>query len=383
MKLTVDRGELHAALTQTIRIVEHKSTIQIARHVRLDAGLEQLLVTGTDCALEARIKVAADIDEPGSTTVNAALLSAFVTKLPAGRVTLERSADGSTIRVGIGRVAAKFPVLPAEDFPILEAGERPHVFALAGPQLAEALGAVRMAISTDETRIYMNGAYLHAAVDEDGRRRICVVATDGHRLSRWRAPLPDGAEALEGIIIPTKTVDEIRKIATEGAKAGHDQVVVSASDRIIRFEVGPTILTSLLIDGSYPDYARIIPAGRTSTAIVDAKEIAAAVDRVSVVLAERSNGIAFTFAPDAALSITARNVDNGTITEEVAMSQGPGEPPDLTIGFNGRYFSGAIEALGAETVEIRLPADPGSPTVFVPTTQGDRDRLVVMMPLRV
>lgn len=384
MKFTVNRSDLHVALTQATRVVERRSTVAVVQNVRLEAQGDELRVTATDFEIEVKIRVPATVETPGGTTLPANLLATLVARMKEGVVTIEDLGVGQA-SVGMGRTRAKMQCLPASDFPDLGAWASPPVavFQMAPSRLVEAIDATEKFVSTEETRYYLNGIYLHASAGASGESTISLVATNGHRLSRWRGPLPDGAAATPGVIIPRKAAAEIRKIASEAAK-GEDQAVVSVSDVKIRLEIGRTTLTSKLIDGTFPDYQRITPNEWASVAIVDRGDAAAAIERVTCVLAERGRGIAFAFAETGRLTITARNPDRGDIEEEVAFFQGDDRSSSITIGFNAQYFRDALDAIPSETVAIRLPEFAGSPTLLAPASgSGDTDILIVLMPMQV
>lgn len=376
MQITIEREALHVALAQTARVVERRNTVPILTNVLLEAEGDTLTLTATDLDMEVRVKAQAIVTQPGNITVPAGLFSGLVAKLPSGPISLVTDA-GATLSVGAGRSKAKLNALPASDFPRLDAGDMPIVFDLSPEVLADAIDAVAFAISTEEVRYYLNGIFMHV---DDGQ--LIAVATDGHRLSRWRRAAPDGITKMAGVILPRKAVGEIAKLCTEGKKAGADRIVVALSDSKIRIEIGPTVLTSKLIDGSFPDYSRVIPKDWACEAVLDKAEASAAIDRVATINSDRGRAIKLTF-DSGTLKLDATNPDTGTANEEMAISGGPDAP--FETGFNSRYLADVLAALDSETVTLRLPEISGSPTIFVPTTQpeGGADRLVVLMPMRI
>lgn len=376
MQLTIEREALHVALAQTARVVERRNTIPILTNVLLEAEGDTLTLTATDLDIEARVKAPAIIAQPGATTVPAGLFSGLMAKMPSGPVSLVTDA-GSQLFVQAGRAKASLNALPATDFPRLQAEAFSHTFSLPADVLVDAIDAVAFAISTEEVRYYLNGIYMHVV---DGQ--LVAVATDGHRLSRWRRAAPEGAEGMPGIIVPRKAVTEFAKVAAEGRKAGHASLTLALSDAKIRMEIGPTLLTSKLIDGNYPDYIRVIPKDFASEATLDKAEASAAIDRVATVNNERGRAIKLTLG-GGTMRLDVTNPDAGSASEEMPLDGGPDTP--LEIGFNGRYLADVLAALASETITLRLPADGGSPTTFLPTTQpaSGADRLVVLMPMRI
>jgi DNA polymerase-3 subunit beta len=262
-------------------------------------------------------------------------------------------------------------VLPTEDFPAMTAGTLPHKFALPAQTLRGLIDRTRFAISTEETRYYLNGIYIHAT-KSGGVDVLRAVATDGHRLARLEMPLPDGAAKIPGVILPRKTVMEVRKLIDETAGA----VQVSLSDTRVRFAFGDAVLVSKLIDGAFPDYERVIPSGNDKTMEVDRKLFAAAVDRVATISTEKSRAVKLA-ATKGLLSLTANSPDAGTASEEIEVSY---QGPAIEIGFNARYLLDIAEQLEGENAAFKM-ADAASPTIL--GDAADASALYVLMPMRV
>jgi DNA polymerase-3 subunit beta len=229
----------------------------------------------------------------------------------------------------------------------------------------------RFAISTEETRYYLNGIYLHA-VHQDGGSVLRAVATDGHRLARVELALPDGAAEMPGVIVPRKTVGELRKLIeeTEG------DVEIALSETKIRFRAGDVVLISKLIDGTFPDYERVIPLGNDKILEVDRKSFTAAVDRVSTISTEKSRSVKLGLK-SGNLTLSANSPDAGSATEELEVSY---SADDMEIGFNSRYLLDIAQQIEGESAQFAL-ADAGSPTVI--RDGADASALYVLMPMRV
>jgi DNA polymerase-3 subunit beta len=296
----------------------------------------------------------------------------IVRKLPDGaQVSLEGGGETTQLTVRSGRSRFVLQTLPATDFPDLAAGEFPHRFELKSADLRRLIEKTQFAISTEETRYYLNGIYLHT-LDVDGEARMRAVATDGHRLARVELPAPSGAAGMPGVILPRKTVGEVQKLLDD-AEA---MVSVELSTAKVRFTVGPVVLTSKLIDGTFPDYARVIPTGNDKRLIVERGDFAAAVDRVSTISSERGRAVKLSLS-ERRLVLTVTNPDSGTATEEIEVEY---EAEPLDIGFNSRYLLDIAGQLEGDTALLRL-ADPGSPTL-VQDREGAA-ALYVLMPMRV
>jgi len=372
MKLTIERSTLLTALNHVQSVVERRNTIPILSNILLDATDGTLGLTATDLDLAINEQVPAEIQTPGTITVPAHLLYDIVRKLPDGsQVELNYKSDDGRITVRAGRSQFALACLPKDDFPIMETGDLPHHFSLPTNELKRLIDKTRFAISTEETRYYLNGIYLHAA-DSDGIPVLRAVATDGHRLARVEMPIPANAENIPGIIIPRKAVNELRKLIddTDG------DVAISLSDNRICFSFAGSVLTSKLIDGTFPDYERVIPSGNNKMLELDGKSFAQAVDRVSTVSTEKSRAIKLTLTDDT-VTLSATGSDSGSATEELAVNYNSG---DLEIGFNSKYLLDITNQIEGNNAQFVL-ADAQSPTIVKDGT--DDGALYVLMPMRV
>jgi DNA polymerase-3 subunit beta len=253
----------------------------------------------------------------------------------------------------------------------MASGELGHSFVLSASDLKRLIDRTRFAISTEETRYYLNGIFLHAAKSNDVPM-LRAVATDGHRLARMEIPLPEGAGGMPGVIVPRKTVAELRKLLEEAEQ----DIAVALSETKIRFTFGATVLTSKLIDGTFPDYDRVIPTGNDRVLEVNCREFAEAVDRVSTISTEKSRAVKLALERGS-LTLSATSPENGTATEEIEASYGA-QP--LEIGFNARYLLDIAEQIEGDGARFAM-ADAASPTVVCDT--ADRSALYVLMPMRV
>jgi DNA polymerase-3 subunit beta len=371
MRATVERSHLLKSLGHVHRVVERRNTIPILSNVLLRAEGSKLTMKATDLDLEVTESVPAEVTRGGATTVPAHILYDIVRKLPDGAEVSLDTGDGSQLALRSGRSNFTLQVLPETDFPDLTTGEFPVRFTLPALALKKLIDRTQFAISTEETRYYLNGIYLHA-VKVAGKAMLRAVATDGHRLAQAQMEAPAGAEAMTGIIVPRKAVGEIQKLVEEPDAT----VDVEVSDTKIRITIGPLVLTSKLIDGTFPDYVRVIPQGNDKILKVDRSEFAEAVDRVSTISSERGRAVKLALS-DGKLVLSVNNPDSGSATEELGVDY----PADgLEIGFNSRYLLDVAAQLETGTAEFRF-ADPGSPTLI--TDDGEENALYVLMPMRV
>ena len=366
MKLTIERANLLRALNHVQSVVERRNTIPILSNVLLDASGVSLSLTATDMDISIVESVAASVGTDGSTTALAHTLYEIVRKLPDGaQIELDKSGDQLHLRSG--RSEFTLQTLPTEDFPVMSGGEMSHEFSLDADLLRRLVDRTKFAISTEETRYYLNGIYLHG---EGSMMR--AVATDGHRLARMEADLPDGAAGMPGVIVPRKTVGELRKLIDEA----EGPVEVSLSDTKIRFATGDVVLTSKLIDGTFPDYERVIPTGNDKILQIDCKEFAKAVDRVSTTATEKMRAVKLALSAGT-ITLSASSQDSGTAVEELEVGY---DKESLEIGFNSRYLLDIATQIESGQAEFHL-ADSASPTIV--RDADDASALYVLMPMRV
>jgi DNA polymerase-3 subunit beta len=372
MKLVIDRSQLLKSLAHVQSVVERRNTIPILSNVLLKAEKGKLSLAATDMDLEIVEATAAEVSKPGATTTPAHTLYDIVRKLPEGlKVELEVNADGTGMVVKAGRSQFKLGCLPTEDFPQMATTPMKNEFELGAAELKTLIDRARFAISMEETRYYLNGIYLHAAITEDVAV-LRAVATDGHRLARVEMPLPAGAAGMAGAIIPRKTVNEVRKLIEEASSS----VKIGISETKLRFAFDDIVLTSKLIDGTFPDYERVIPSGNDKVLEVRPKEFANAVDRVATIATEKSRAVKLELK-QGTLTISASSPESGSATEEMEVSY---SASPIEIGFNSRYLLDIANQIEGDGCKLTM-ADGASPTII--RDSADSSALYVLMPMRV
>jgi DNA polymerase-3 subunit beta len=372
MKLTIERQSLIKALGHVQSVVERRNTIPILSNVLLAAEKGVVSFSATDLDMEIVDETAADVSQSGQITTPAQTLYEIVRKLPEGaEVQLKFEGDDPRLSVSAGRSRFNLPVLPAGDFPVMSSDGLSTRVSLDTEALIRLIDKTRFAISTEETRYYLNGLYVHTVV-EGGEAHLRAVATDGHRLALAEIPAPESALGLPGVIVPRKTIQEARRLLDDVGEV----VELQVSTAKVRFEFGRAALTSKVIDGSFPDYVRVIPRDNQKIVRIDNGLFAQAVDRVATISAEKSRSVKLAIE-SGRLTLTVRNMDAGQAVEEIEIEY-DGDP--FEIGFNARYLLDVCGQIGGEVMELRF-ADPSSPTLVVdPTDPGVR---YVLMPLRV
>ena len=384
MKLIIERAALLKALSHVQSVVERRTTIPILSNVLLRADGKRggapgaLSLSATDMDLEIVERVPGQVEREGRATAPAHTLYDIVRKLPEGaQIEVEALGGGNSLVLRSGRSTFTLAALPAEDYPLMTGGEYPHSFALSAGELKSLIDRTRFAISTEETRYYLNGIYLHATKNDEVPV-IRAVATDGHRLARVEMVLPEGAAGMPGVIVPRKTILELRKLVEESEA----EVQIALSPSKVRFAIpeagGATeaTLTSKLIDGTFPDYDRVIPRDNDKVLEVDCKSFAEAVDRVSTISTEKSRAVKLAIE-QGALTLSATSPENGTAVEELEVRY---LASPIEIGFNSRYLLDITEQIDGEGAQFVM-SDAASPTIVRDSADGSA--LYVLMPMRV
>jgi DNA polymerase-3 subunit beta len=377
MKATIERATLLKGLGHVHSVVERRNTIPILSNVLIEAEEQGgLRLMATDLDLQINETVEAEVGEAGATTVPAHTLFDIVRKMPEGSQVELIAAEGR-MQVNAGRARFTLSTLPRDDFPVIAEGDLPTGFELPAATLRQIIDKTRFAISTEETRYYLNGIYLHVSDGEPlgggvNQPVLKAAATDGHRLARVTVPRPDGASGMPGVIIPRKCVAELRKLLDEV----DGTVQVSLSESKIRFGLGNAVLTSKLIDGTFPDYTRVIPTANDKLLKLDPRSLEEGVDRVSTIASERTRAVKLSLDRDR-VTLSVTSPENGTASEEVSADYGA---DGLEIGFNARYLLDILGQIEGDVMEVHL-ADAAAPTLL---RENDKaPALYVLMPMRV
>lgn len=374
--IMLSREALLPALALVSKAVERRSAIPVLQNMLLavDASAGKMTITGTDLDCELRTSVPCQAGRDCEFTLPSALLHDAVRKMPEG-VDIAILAENDFATVSAGRAKFRIQVLPATDFPVMGEVGFSHAFEIEARIVKRMLDTVDFAISSEETRYYLNGIHWHIVSGD--KPVFNAVATDGHRLAKFGMPVPDGADGMPSIIIPKHTVDLIGKILEDGKK-----LTVRVEAHRLRLEASDAMLTSKLIDGSFPDYQRVVPAGNANHFTIDRDALATAVDRVSTVSSGRGSAVKFAFDPQGPLTLTTNNPDAGSANDEVTIENAEGEA--VEIGFNGKYCLDMLGAAEGKRLTFSL-GDAGSPALIQREDAGDVEikPLFVLMPMRV
>jgi len=367
MKATIERATLLKSLGHVQSVVERRNTIPILSNVLIEGREDgSIRLMATDLDLQVDESVPANVTQAGATTVSAHTLFDIVRKLPEGSQVELAAAEGK-MQVNAGRSRFSLSTLPRDDFPVIAEGELPTRFELPAATLRQIIEKTRFAISSEETRYYLMGIFFHLVDDQ-----LRAAATDGHRLARITVPKPDGADGMPDVIVPRKCVQELYRLLEEL----EGTVEVSLSPTKVRFGLGSAVLTSKLIDGTFPDYNRVIPTGNDKLLKIDPKSFAAGVDRVSTIASEKTRAVKMSVDRDK-ITLSVTSPENGVATEEISADYGS---DGIEIGFNARYLLDILGQVDGDVVEVHL-ADAAAPTLL---RENDKaNALYVLMPMRV
>lgn len=376
--ITVEAAQFAKALAAVAGAVERRNTIPILSNLLIESASGTVRLVGTNLDMEVKVALApADFAGDMAITVAAQRLQQIAGAMPSGarvKLALDPAKPGRMIVSG-GRSRFVLPTLPAQDFPRIASafdGDGDAHFTVAAADLHGIFARVGSAQSTQESRYYLNGIFIHA--DRAGEGRIHFAATDGHRLTHEilnMAAMPDN---LPDVILPTRLISQLTAML-----AHHEgDVAVAVNGRHSQWRLGDFQVISKNIDGSFPDYVRVIPTANEAHITLDCDAMRAAVKRAALVLDDRDGPVCLEFSDDKAL-LTAISAANGESSEEVPVEY---RGDAISINFNGRYISEMLGQIPGGTGKLSL-GDSKAPALLSPIAQGDGHEFAgVVMPVR-
>ncbi|MDI9409036.1 MAG: DNA polymerase III subunit beta [Candidatus Pacebacteria bacterium] len=391
MKITIEQSVLLKGIAHVQGIVEVKSTFPVLANILIQTKGSDLQLSTTDFTIDAvELIPCTTVSDKGSLTVNAHTLYGIVKKLADGtQVEIHKADDSDLVSIRAGRSVFKLPTIDSADFPEIRSEVAlPNQFDLTISELKTIIDHTKFAMSTDDTRYYLNGLYIHVKdykhenPESNEAPILRAVSTDGHRLARVELPLPEGAANIHppgesGFIIPRKTILELRKLIDEDmGKDSLPIVKVSISNEFIRFSYGNVVITSKLVDGKFPDYERVIPTTNDKRLEVDCASFRLAVERVSTLSTELSKVVRLSLK-DRTLTVNVSSSENGSGLDEIEADYN-GEP--MEVGFNWKYLLDVTDQIQGGIALFKL-ADSNGPAVI--SDISDQSAIYVLMPMRV
>ena len=375
MEFKINSSDLLKALSHIHGIVEVRHTLPILSNIILEARENELTLSSTNLDIYCADKIKAEVSISGEISVPAVTFFEIVKRLPSGSEVVMTMEEGENeIILKCGRSKFNLSTLKTDDFPIISDNDLITNFVMSADELIRIIDKTKFAVSNEETRYYLNGIFLHKA-DRSSIQFLRAVATDGHRLAQYDIPLPQGAEEITGVIIPKKTIFELRKVLDDA----NGDVSISLNENKIKFTFNDLKIISKVIDGTFPDYTKVIPQNNDKNFKTNNIELKNAIDRVSAVAAnEESKSKAIKLSlEDNKLNLSVESQSRGSANEIIDISYG-GDKVD--IGFNSKYIIDICNEIDGEEVDISL-LDSVSPAIILDNT--DENLFFVLMPMRI
>jgi|TARA_B100000482_G_C12583105_1_gene288657 DNA polymerase-3 subunit beta len=375
MEIKANSSDLLKALNHIHGIVEVRHTLPILSNIVLSAENNELSLSSTNLDIFCSDKIDAEIVNSGEISVPAITFFEIVKRLPSGSdVILSMGDEDTELILKCGRSKFNLSTLKTEDFPILSDKDLSTNFVISADELSRMIDKTKFAISNEETRYYLNGIFFHKA-ESNSIKFLRAVATDGHRLAQYDIPLPQGAEEITGIIIPKKTVFELRKVLDDA----DGDVSVSLNENKIKFSFNNLKIISKVIDGTFPDYTKVIPQNNDKKFKTNNSELKNAIDRVSAVAINeetKSKAIKLTIENNK-LNLSVESQSKGSAKEEIDISY---SNEKVDIGFNSRYLLDICNEVDGDEIDVNL-LDSISPAIILDKT--DENLFFVLMPMRI
>ena len=336
----------------------------VLANVLLAARDNKLSVTGTDLEVELVATCAVSVQQPGDITVPGRKLLDIFRSLPE-KVSIMLSTEGERVSVRAGRSRFTLSSLPASEFPLVEEINAQQTLTMPQGEFRRLIDKTHFAMAQQDVRYYLNGLLL----ETDGKA-LRAVATDGHRLALCETELSGKARTSQQVIVPRKGVLELQRIlGTE------NNIELAVGTNHVRAQIGEIRFTSKLIDGRFPEYARVIPSNPPKTVEADRENLRQALQRTAILSNEKYRGIRLTARPDL-LTLQAHNPEQEEAEDQVEVSY-KGE--EVEIGFNVNYLLDALSAIEGDKVQIGLTDSNSSCLIHAPGTMHTR---YVVMPMR-
>ena len=375
MEFKINSTDLLKALSHIHGIVEVRHTLPILSNIILEAKDDKLILSSTNLDIYCSDKIKAEVLQSGEVSVSAVTFFEIIKRLPSGSEVLMIMKEGENeIRLTCGRSKFNLSTLKTDDFPIISDSDLSTNFVLSADELIRIIDKTKFAVSNEETRYYLNGIFLHKA-ERNSIQFLRAVATDGHRLAQYDIPLTQGAEDITGIIIPKKTIYELRKVLDDA----NGDVSVSLNENKIKFSFNDLKVVSKVIDGTFPDYTKVIPQKNDKNFKTNNGDLKTAIDRVSAVAAnEESKSKAIKFCiENNSLSLSVESQSKGSANEMIDVNYS-GDKVD--IGFNSKYIIDICNEVDGDEISISL-SDSISPAIILDKT--DENLFFVLMPMRI
>ncbi len=371
MKFKILQSNFFRTLSHLQGIVDKKNSLPILANISIEAKNNQLTLSSTDMDISIIEKINCTVLEDGATTINSQILYDIVRKIDDNCEVEIISNNGKLMTLRADGSRFSLACLPREDYPIIDQEFLGTNIKIDSGILHKLIEKTKFAISNEETRYFLNGLYFSVS-DEKNQNNVTLVGTDGHRLAKFSHPIDENIEDIPGVIIPKKTIYELSKLFSEKK----ENVEISISTNKIVFNISNIVFISKLIDGSFPDYKRVIPNSNSNILKINRNKLLAAVDRVSTIANEKSPVIKFKLLRNI-LNLNTINNESSTASEDLKIDY---DGDEIEIGFNSKYIMDIINNLEDEEISINLK-DSNSPITAY--EKSNANLVYVLMPMRV
>ena len=375
MDFRVNSTDLVKALSHIHGIVEVRHTLPILSNIIISANDDILSLSSTNLDIFCSDSISAEINKSGITSVSASTFYEIVKRLPNGSdIQITLSDEDSTLVLKCGRSKFNLTTISPEDFPKISTDDLSVKFVLSVTELKRMIDKTKFAISNEETRYYLNGVFLHQT-QKDSIDILRAVATDGHRLAQYDIPLPQGAKEMNGIIIPKKMIQELRRVLDDAS----GDINIELNENKIKFSFNNIQIISKVIDGTFPDYTKVIPQSNDKTLTMNNDELKKSIERVSAVAINeevKSKAIKL-FIESNKMMLNVDSSSRGSAVEEIDLDY---DKDKVEIGFNSRYLIDICNEIDGEKITLKL-LDSASPAIIL--DESDENLFFVLMPMRI
>jgi len=380
MHVIVSKKDLSSVLERCQGVADRKSTMPVLGNVLLEVGgPNELKLAATDLILAVRGKVNARVEQGGSVAVGARDLVERVRNMPDGEIGISTTANAATTLRAVGS-ARRFSLqgIPGEEFPSLPQPDKDAKSStLKASVLARLIAGTHFSISSDETRPHLSSALFEWEGD-----LVRMVTTDGHRLSKVEVRV-EGRNSTGNMLIPVKGVNELRRLCDEAA-GKHDgenepELKITQAGPNAYFELPGFQFSVKLVDAQFPPYQQVIPQEYAQRVKVPRLLTADALNAVSVAASDRTGGVKLSLAKGK-LRFESESPESGEGFDELSVDY---DGPDMTVGFNARYFLDVLRSISDDEVEIGVGGELDPAVIRPATTNTAANYVAVIMPMRI
>ncbi len=364
MKFTCEKNAFAREISFAQEVIASKNALSIMSNVLLEAEEGTLVLKATDIKVSFETRIPVETAEPGAITVFCDKLSGILASIPEGDIEVTEDNGKVVVKPTFKKVRFQIKTIASEKFPELPAAAEDIFFSIPAKILKDMIEQVVFAVSEDETRYFMNGVYFERA--DDG---LVMVATDGRRLAYIHKQINTELPRFKSVIIPPKVLSLVMKRAPD-----EGLIAIAVTEKNIFFRFGSYLVSSVLIEGQFPNYQKVIPEHQQSSIMVKRSELIEALKRVSIFIDQKSNRAFFNLS-GGTLLLSSDESELGTAREELPCRY---DGPDVRLALNHKYIEEPLKAIQEESVLIEF-TEPSRAITLSPDPKGDFFHIVMPM----